>query len=116
MERTILGLALALTLGSVAQAEPARQADAVLRVAPSVQDTAVLDGRMWKCLGTGCRGRAVTAPKSQPVMFECQRVAAQFGELSHYRSGKKVFSEPELARCNTTAKARSPATEMAARP
>lgn len=86
-----------------AQAKPSRNAEAVLVAAPGAKSEATFDGRLWRCLGTGCRGRSASAPRSQPLERECRRVAARLGELAHYRSGGRVFDAAELAACNTAA-------------
>jgi hypothetical protein len=88
--------------GVGAEARTAKPAEAVLTAASSGEVRKIVDGRLWRCLGTGCRGRAVSAPKSQPLLAECRAVAAALGPLSLYRSGR-ALDEAELAACNTAA-------------
>ena len=108
MER-ISAVFLVLSLAGLAGAAEARprNAEAVLASAGQAEVKQVIDGRTWKCLGSGCRG-AGASPKSQPVVFECQNVARQFGAVSLYRSGGSALSAEQLARCNTVAKAPAP--------
>lgn len=60
------------------------EARAVLASPLAEAKTAVIDGRSWRCEGALCTGRASAAPKSQPVAFECQRVARAMGPLVRY--------------------------------
>ena len=114
--RTVLcGVGLVLALGTAAQAKTAKTAEAVLVAAPGGAELKqVIDGRMWRCLGSGCRGRAVSAPKSQPLIAECKSVTAAFGPVSLYRSGRELDAA-ELAACNATARvvADAPAVQAA---
>ena len=102
-------------LGTAATAGPRQRAEAVLSAAPSQEVRQIIDGRDWKCLGTGCRGNSASAPKSQSVLRECRAVAAQFGELALYHSGRRELKADELAQCNTAAKPRDAAEQMAER-
>ena len=117
MERTFAGM-LALGLVAVmagaaeARPNPRNTAEAVLAVASSGETRHIIDGRVWKCLGTGCRGLA-SAPKSQPALHECQRVAAVVGQLALYRTGGRVLDGEALARCNTAAAPRPATGELA---
>jgi hypothetical protein len=114
-----LVLASALLLSSavpVVAAESPRSADAVLVAAPAAPAASmqtIIDGRLWRCFGTGCRAAATSHATNQSAGRECRRVAAQLGELAHYRTGKRVLSAAELANCNTAAPKR-PATAVAA--
>ena len=110
----LIALALA-AFGTAAQAGPSYKAEAVLAAAPSQEVRQIIDGRDWKCLGTGCRGNTVSAPKSQSVMRECRAVAAEFGELALYRSGRRELKAHELAQCNVAAKKQDTAEQMAER-
>ena len=102
-----------LFVGSAAAAERPRSAEAVLKVAPEQATQSVIDGRLWRCFGTGCRAQAAAAPVSQSAERECRRVAAELGELAHYRSGKRVFTAADLAGCNTAAVKRTADTALA---
>lgn len=88
MKRFLIILAV-LAAGPVcAQEAPlgVNEARAVL-VSPVAQvTTAIVDGRAWRCDGAVCSGRAASAPRSQPVTHECQRVAKVLGPLLGYRS------------------------------
>jgi hypothetical protein len=70
---------LALAFGAAAEAKTAKSAEAVLAAGAMAEGRQVIDGRLWRCLGTGCRGRAVSAPKSQPILAECRAVASALG-------------------------------------
>src|SRR3712207_2838139 len=111
----LIALGLAAGFGPAVQAGPSYKAEAVLAAAPAQEVRTIIDGRDWKCLGTGCRGNAASAPKSQSVMRECRAVAAEFGELALYRSGRRALKAEELAQCNTAAKARETAEQLAER-
>ena len=114
MERTFgVVLALGLAFGGVAEARPKKAAEAVLAVAPGAETRQIIDGRSWRCLGTGCKGTSVSAPKSQPVLYECRSVAAAFGELALYRSSGRALSAEELAQCNLAATPRTSSGELA---
>ena len=113
MER-FTGVLLALSLvgfAGAAEAKP-RNAEAVLASSPGGAVREVIDGRLWKCLGTGCRGVSASAPKAQPVVFECQGVAAKLGPVAEYRSGGKALDAGQLAECNAVARTAA-ATEVA---
>jgi hypothetical protein len=112
MKSLILTAALLLT-ADAARADSARTAEAVLATAATQQTQTVIDGRLWRCFGTGCRAQAASNPTSQPVARECRRVAAKLGELSHYRSGKRTLTTAEIAACNAGIAKRAPATELA---
>lgn len=121
MERSVFGLALSAGLllsgGGAVAADNSRTAEAVLAAAPERAATTVIDGRLWRCFGTGCRAATASAAASQPIGRECRRVAAQLGELVHYRSGKRELTLVELAACNTAAAKRPADTALAgARP
>ena len=105
MERAasvLIALGLVAGFAGAAQAKPS-QAEAVLAAAPQGEARQVIDGRLWKCLGTGCRGISSSAAKSQPILFECQGVAAKFGAVSAYRSGRRSLDAGQIAQCNTAA-------------
>ena len=113
MKHTILaGFLLLASAAPVLAAESPRIAEAVLVAAPAQSTQVIIDGRLWRCFGTGCRAAASNASASQPAGRECRRVAAQLGELAHYRTGKRVFTASELAACNTAA-AKRPAAALA---
>ena len=108
----VAGVVLALALGAAAEAKTAKtakSAEAVLAAGATADGRHVIDGRLWRCLGTGCRGRAVSAPKSQPILAECRAVASALGPLSHYRSGR-ALEGAELAACNAAAGHAPPAS------
>jgi hypothetical protein len=111
MKPAFLAGGLLLLFAGAAEARPSRNAEAVLASAPAAASETVIDGRIWKCLGTGCRGRAAGQPASQPPLRECSRVAARLGELSFYRTGGRALSAAELAQCNVGA-AKSPAATV----
>ena len=108
-----LGLMAAMGGQAEARADPRHTAEAVLAAAPAGETRTIIDGRVWKCLGSGCRGVASAAPKSQPALHECQRVAAVVGELALYRTGGRVLDSEALARCNTAAAPRTGGGELA---
>jgi hypothetical protein len=110
-----IALALATGFGTAALGGPSHRAEAVLAAAPSQETRTLIDGRHWKCLGTGCRGNAVHAPKSQPVLRECRAVAERFGELALYRSGGRELNAAQLAQCNVAAKPRNGDEQLAER-
>ena len=116
MER-VTGVLLSLSMAAFAGAAEAkpRNAEAVLASAPGGAVREVIDGRVWQCLGTGCRGTSASAPKAQPVVFECQGVAARFGAVAEYRSGGKALGAEQLAECNAVARAPSPTAVAQAR-
>lgn len=109
-------LAACLLFAGSAAADTPRNAEAVLRAAPERATQTVIDGRLWRCFGTGCRAQAATTPTSQSVARECRRVAAEFGELMHYRSGKRVLTPSDLTACNTAAAKRPTDAALAAGP
>ena len=116
MERAIgavVALGLVTAFGGAAEARPKKTAEAVLAVAADAESRQVIDGRSWRCLGTGCRGSSISAPKSQPIVYECRSVAAAFGELALYRSGGRALGAEELAQCNTAAAPRVSGGELA---
>ena len=108
-------LCLAAAFGSAATAGPRHRAEALLVASPEKEVRQIIDGRDWRCLGTGCRGNAASAPKSQAILRECRAVAAKFGELALYRSGGRELSAAQLAQCNTAAALRDPAEQLAGR-
>ena len=109
----LIALALSAGAATAALAGPSHRAEAVLATSSETEVRQIIDGRDWKCLGTGCRGNAASAPKSQPLLRECRAVAARFGELALYRSGGQALSGPELAQCNAAAKPREAAPQLA---
>ena len=111
----LIALALASGFGTAALAGPGHRAEAVLAASSDQEVREVIDGRSWKCLGTGCRGNTASAPKSQPILHECRAVAARFGELALYRSGGRELNEAQLAQCNAAAKPRQAAEQLAGR-
>jgi hypothetical protein len=115
MKQAVLALGLALAGGAAAFAGPSHRAEAVLASSPETEVRQVIDGRQWKCLGTGCRGNAASAPKSQPILRECRAVAAQFGRLALYRSGRRSLSPEQLAQCNLAAKPGTNTEQLAER-
>ena len=108
-------VALALTAGAAgaALAGPSHRAEAVLAASSETETRQIIDGRDWKCLGTGCRGNAAHPPKSQPLLRECRAVAAQFGELALYRSRGRALNAAQLAQCNAAAKPREGDPQLA---
>ena len=112
----VIALGLAAGFAGTAWAGPKHRAEAVLAASPETEVRQIIDGRQWKCLGTGCRGNTVSAPKSQPILHECQAVAAQFGELALYRSGGRALNAEQLARCNVAAKPREDGGRLAGHP
>ena len=115
MKSLLLASALVSIAGGASAAESSRTAEAVLVAAPSQATEVVVDGRLWRCFGTGCRAQATATPISQSIGRECRRVAAQLGEIAHYRSGKRALSSAEIATCNVGASRRAPATLAGAR-
>ena len=111
-------IALALTAGAAgaALAGPSHRAEAVLAASSEREARQIIDGRSWKCLGTGCRGTSASAPRSQPILRECRAVAAEFGALALYRSGGRELTGDQLAQCNAAAKPRDGAPQLAGRP
>ena len=117
MKHLVLASALLLSSAPTAiAAETPRSADAVLVAASAPSMQTIIDGRLWRCFGTGCRAAATATAASQPAGRECRRVAAQLGELAHYRTGKRVLTAAELANCNTSAPKRPAATVAATQP
>ena len=110
-----LALCLAGAFGGAALAGPSHRAEAVLAASSETEVRQIIDGRDWKCLGTGCRGNAASAPKSQAILRECREVAAKFGELALYRSGGRALNAGQLAQCNIAAAPRDPAEQLAGR-
>jgi hypothetical protein len=98
--KSFVAAAVLLLSAGPALADQSRTAEAVRVSAQEQNVQTVIDGRLWRCFGTGCRAQAASAPASQPIDRECRRVAAKLGELSHYRSGKRALSAAELAACN----------------
>ena len=114
VRRVLCGVGLVLALGTAAEAKTVKTAEAVLVAAPAGTEVKqVIDGRLWRCLGSGCRGRAVSAPRSQPLVAECKGVTAAFGPVSLYRSGR-ALDAAELAACNASARAVAPAPAVQA--
>jgi hypothetical protein len=113
MKLLIASLLLACAAGAAHAADRPQPAEAVLVSAPAQAVQTVIDGRLWRCLGTGCRAQPTGTAASQSVARECRRVAAELGALSHYRTGRRVFTPAELANCNTAAKP-TPANATAA--
>jgi hypothetical protein len=113
MKDFVLAAALLLSAGAAQAADTSRSAEAVLAFASTQQTQTVIDGRLWRCFGTGCRAQAASNPTSQPIGRECRRVAGKLGELSHYRSGKRTLTADELQACNAGVAKRAPATELA---
>ena len=114
--KQVTGAAIALglaALGTTAAAGPSHRAEAVLAASSEREVRQIIDGRDWKCLGTGCRGNAASAPKSQPILRECRAVAEKFGELALYRSGGRELNAGQLAQCNAAAKPREGAPQLA---
>lgn len=95
----LCGFAVALALGGAAEARAPKVAEAVLVSAGAGEAKEIIDGRLWRCLGSGCRGKAVSAPKSQPLVAECRAIASTFGPVKLYRSGRDLDAA-ELAACN----------------
>ena len=110
-----VALCLATAFGGAALAGPGHRAEAVLVASSGTEVRQIIDGRDWTCLGTGCRGGSAGAPKSQPLLRECRAVAETFGELALYRSGGRTLNEAQLAQCNTAAKPRDAAEQLAGR-
>jgi hypothetical protein len=108
-----LALCLAAAFGGAALAGPGHRAEAVLAASSETEARQIIDGRVWKCLGTGCRGDAASAPKSQAILRECRAVAAKFGELALYRSSGRELNAGQLARCNAAAKPREGSPQLA---
>jgi len=113
MKLLVLTAALLLGGGAAQPADNPRTAEAILVAAGDQQAQTVIDGRLWRCFGTGCRAQSAGGAASQPLARECRRVAAKLGELAHYRSGKRTFTAAELAACNTAAAKRPRSTELA---
>lgn len=115
--KQVSGAAIALCLvggfGTAAAAGPRHAAEAMLAASSEQEVRRIVDGRSWKCLGTGCRGSSASAPKSQPLLRECSAVAAEFGELALYRSGGRALNAAQLAQCNAAAKPREGAPQLA---
>ena len=109
----LIALALSAGAATAALAGSGHQAEAVLAASSETEVRQIIDGRDWKCLGTGCRGNAASPPKSQPVLRECRAVAAQFGELALYRSRGRALNAAQLAQCNAAAKPREAAPQLA---
>jgi hypothetical protein len=115
MKLLITSLLVACAAGAAQAADRPQPAEAVLVSAPAQAVQTVIDGRLWRCFGTGCRAQPSGAAASQSVARECRRVAAELGALSHYRTGKRVLTPAELAGCNTAAKPATPAAVAARR-
>jgi hypothetical protein len=113
MKHLVLAAALLLSAGAAQAADASRTAEAVLTAAATTTESTVIDGRLWRCFGTGCRAQAASNPTSQPIGRECRRVVAKLGEVSHYRSGKRTLTAAELQACNAGVAERAPTTELA---
>jgi hypothetical protein len=88
MKRFLI-MAAMLTAGpALAQEAPLglHEARAILATPVAQAGTIIVDGRTWRCDGAVCTGRSSSAPLSQPVTHECQRVAKALGPVLGYRS------------------------------
>ncbi len=88
MKRFLMLAALTAAGAAVAQDMPmaAYEARAVLAAPATQAKPIIIDGRVWRCDGAACAGRAAAMPLSQPVTHECQRVARALGPVRSYRS------------------------------
>jgi hypothetical protein len=85
--KVYLLMAMLAAAGSAAAQEaplPVYGARAVLASPAASSKVTVIDGRAWRCDGAVCVGRASATPRSQPVIFECQRVAKALGPVVRY--------------------------------
>jgi hypothetical protein len=92
---TVLSLSL---LGGVAgQAQAANGPYYKVELAqPATSKQELLRSVFVKCEGTACRApMASTAPKNM-----CISIAREFGEVSAFSAGDRVFTAEELAACN----------------
>ncbi len=63
---------------------------------PAASKQELLRSVVVKCEGNACRApQASTAPKNM-----CISIAREFGEVSAFSAGKRVFGAEELAACN----------------
>ena len=87
MKRFLITLAVLTAGPAFAQEAPlgVNEARAILAT-PVADKTVIVDGRTWRCEGAVCTGRSASAPLSQPVTHECQRVEKALGPVIGYRS------------------------------
>lgn len=58
----------------------------------------------WTCSAEGCQGATA---ESRPAVL-CQALAKQTGRIENFMVDGRALSEPELAKCNSAAKAGAP--------
>ncbi|WP_339933759.1 hypothetical protein [uncultured Brevundimonas sp.] len=95
---TLISATLAVT-----QPAPAVALDAAAQLGQPRAVTQLLDGRRWTCAPDGsCVARGTGA--SQPVLRECRRFVARFGEVTRYERDGVALDEAQLAQCNAAAR------------
>lgn len=91
-------LSTALLTGVAGQAQAANNGPyyKVELAQPAASKQELLRSVFVKCEGTACRApMASTAPKNM-----CISIAREFGEVSSFSAGDRVFTADELAACN----------------
>lgn len=91
-------LSTALLTGVAGQAQAANNGPyyKVELAQPAASKQELLRSVFVKCEGTACRApMASTAPKNM-----CISIAREFGEVSAFSAGDRVFTADELAACN----------------
>ena len=100
---TTLSLATLAVVGTLASvAAPANAVtnnyyQAQLATPIETARTDIQKGVLWECEGDTCVASA--KGRSRDVIV-CQRLAGEFGEVTAFRAGDKVFDAKALAKCN----------------
>lgn len=86
-----------LLFGVAGQAQAANGPYYQIKLAqPAASKQELLRSVFVKCDGTACRApQASTAPKNM-----CISIAREFGEVSAFSAGNRVFTAEEIAACN----------------
>lgn len=88
---------------AVIQPAPTVALDAAAQLGQPRAVTQLLDGRRWACAPDGaCVARGTGT--SQPVLRECRRFVARFGEVTRYERDGVALDEAQLAQCNAAAR------------
>ena len=96
MSRPVLSLAAIATL-----AVPAAAANYSATLATAASGRIVARDINWTCGADGCQGATA---ESRPAVL-CQALAKQTGRIETFMVDGRALSEPELAKCNSAAKA-----------
>ena len=99
---------LAITAALIAAA-PAAAANYTAKLASQAPEKIVGREMVWKCGAAACNG---STAESRPLVL-CQSLAKKAGRIDSFLVDGRAFSQVELDRCNTAAKA-GPAAALAA--